>query len=193
MKVNREKWKWNWEKFKWKNVSEWWWGEFLVWWMSYNPRWLPKNGCFAFFMTLLTHPKKRVAMWSGFWRFWQKYCLWWERMQFWGRGDWGAVHVSLWAASTCSNHRSEGRRSRGGRGSGGNWRRSWGGRGDWIQGRSREGRGTFCITAHPGLLPPLLPTAHTAFAQILIHSISCHFVLFCVKIIWCWGFCDIEV
>ena len=32
------------------------------------------------------------------------------------RGDWGAVHVSLWAASTCSNHRSEGRRSRGSRG-----------------------------------------------------------------------------
>ena len=31
-----------------------------------------------------------------------------------GQGeDWGAVHVSLWAASTCSNHRSEGRRSRG--------------------------------------------------------------------------------
>ena len=70
------------------------------------------------------------------------------------RGDWGAVHVSLWAASIAPTIDPEGG------GAGGVGGTGWGAGedgGDWTRGGA--GRGTFCIAAHPG--PPCpLPTVH---------------------------------
>ena len=66
------------------------------------------------------------------------------------RGDWGAVHVSLWAASTCSNHRSEGRRSRG----------AWGGLEEEVGRTGGTGRGAEQGGEPSASLPTLAHPAH---------------------------------